>query len=72
MKELDLKSLVGEADRTILVTGLQALWRERVAALNCAADVAVQTGSKAPDQQQFGIEEVENMLRRVGAAPHNF
>jgi len=74
MQEIDLEGLVGKEDRAILVSGLQALWRERVDAWNCAVVVAwtVQKNSEKPDRRQFGIDEVETMLRRVGAAPFKF
>lgn len=68
-KELDLKALVGEADRTMLVAGLQALHRERVAAWNAAVSVAIIRNEKQPAMEQFGLDEVAGMLRRVGAGP---
>lgn len=64
---LDLAALVGQEDRDLLVTALQALWRERVAARAAVASVA-QVGAPVADEA-FGIEEVATMLRRVGAAP---
>ena len=70
--ELDLKALVGAADRTLLVAGLQALWRERVAARNSAISVAIIQGQVQPKDEMFGIEEVAAMLRRVGSAPSTF
>jgi len=70
--ELDLKALVGAADRTLLVAGLQALWRERVAARNAAGSVAIINGQALPNDAMFGIDEVTEMLRRVGAAPASF
>lgn len=70
--ELDLKALVGDADRTLLVCGLQALWRERVAARNAALSVAIIAGTAQPDDSMFGIEAVVAMLRRVGAGPASY
>lgn len=70
--ELDLKALVGEEDRTLLVAALQALHRERVAAWNAAVSVAIIRGDTQPAMEQFGIDEVSTMLRRVGAAPSAF
>lgn len=70
--ELDLKAFVGEADRTLLVAGLQALHRERVAAWNAAVSVAIIRGEKQPGMELFGIDEASTMLRRVGAAPSSF
>lgn len=70
--ELNLHALVGEADRTMLVAGLQALWRERVGARNAAVSVAIIGGRQQPEDSMFGITEVTEMLRRVGAAPSSF
>lgn len=70
--ELDLKALVSGADRTMLVAGLQALHRERVAAWNAAVSVAIIRNEKPPAMEQFGIDEVAGMLRRVGAAPSSY
>jgi len=67
--EMDLKSLVGEADRTLLIRGLQSLHRERVAAWHSASGAAIDRGAEQPDMKMFGIDEVATMLRRVGAAP---
>jgi len=67
--ELDLISLVGEADRTLLIRGLQALHRERVIAWHSACGAAIDRGNKQPDREMFGLDEVATMLRRVGAAP---
>lgn len=70
--ELDLKALVSDADRTMLVAGLQALHRERVAAWNAAVSVAIIRNEKQPAMEQFGIDEVAGMLRRVGAAHSSY
>lgn len=70
--ELDLKALVGEADRTLLVAGLQALHRERVAAWSAATSVAIIRGEKQPAMELFGIDEAAAILRRVGAAPSTY
>lgn len=70
--KLDLEALVGEAERTLLVAGLQALWRERVAAMNAAISVAIIGGHQQSEESIFGITEVTEMLRRVGAAPSSF
>lgn len=67
--QLDLKALVGDQDRTILVAGLQALHRERVAAWNAATSVASIRGEMPPSMEPFGLDEAAEMLRRVGAAP---
>lgn len=70
--ELNLKALVSDADRTMLVAGLQALHRERVAAWNAAVSVAIIRNEKQPAMEQFGIDEAAGMLRRVGAAPSSY
>lgn len=69
---IDLASLVGQEDRDLLVTGMQALWRERVAAWNTASNFAAQHDREAPDREAFGIDEASEMLRRLGAAPSSF
>lgn len=70
--DLDLKAIVSDADRTILVAGLQALHRERVAAWNAAVSVAIIRGERQPGMELFGIDEAATILRRVGAAPSSF
>lgn len=59
-------------DRDLVVSGLQALWRERVTAYNIACDVAARADLDAPLRSAFGVNEVEGMLRRWGAAPQKF
>jgi hypothetical protein len=70
--ELNLRKLVSENDRTLLIAGLQALYRERLAAWNAAISVAILAGRKQPGREFFGLAEVAEMLRRVGAAPSSF
>lgn len=69
---LDLSAMVEAADRELLVAGLQALYRERLAARNAAVSVAIMRGGEQPADQMFGISEVAALLRRVGAAPASF
>lgn len=71
-EKLDLNALVDAKDRTLLVAGLQALWRERVAARNSMESVASINGQPLANDAMFGIDEVAAMLRRVGAAPASF
>jgi len=70
--ELDLRRLVSEDERTMLIAGLQALYRERNAAWNTAVSVAILRGAKQPERELFGLAEAAQMLRRVGAAPSAF
>ncbi len=56
-------------DRELVVIALQALCRERVSAYNAAATVADTSNRNQPDRNDFGIEEVTEALRRIGAAP---
>lgn len=70
--ELNLRALVSEDDRTLLVAGLQALYRERAAAWNAAISVAILRGQQQPARELFGLDEASEMLRRVGAAPSSF
>jgi hypothetical protein len=69
---LDLRTLVSEDDRTLLVAGLQALFRERSAAWNAAVSVAIIRGHEQPASELFGLDEAAEMLRRVGAAPSSY
>ncbi|MEE9303730.1 MAG: hypothetical protein V3U84_08075 [Thiotrichaceae bacterium] len=65
--------IVSDSDRDLVITGLQSLWRERVAAFHVACNVfgLSQSGSK-PNEADFGITEVVNLLRKYGAAPEKF
>lgn len=64
---LDLSALVGQEDRDLPVTALQAMWREPVVAHAAVAAVA-QVRALVADEA-FGTEQVATMLRPVGAAP---
>ncbi|SOY44475.1 hypothetical protein [Cupriavidus taiwanensis] len=66
---LDLAALLGEPTSVLLVAGLQALWRERVAARSATLSVATMRGVEPPAEEMFGIEEVAVLLRRLGATP---
>lgn len=57
------------AERDLLVTGLQALLRERVSAYNATCDACSLSGTTGPDRSVFGIDEVMAALRKLGAAP---
>lgn len=69
---IDLANMVGKEDRDLIVTAVQALHRERVAAWNSATSYAHQHGKDTPDMELFGINEAMGMLRRIGAAPGPF
>lgn len=56
-------------DRDLIVTALQALWRERTQAYNTAITVSQLNKTEAPKESAFGIAEVNKALRRIGAAP---
>jgi hypothetical protein len=56
----------------LLVLGLQALWRERVTAWRVAGEVAERNGGPPPTQEMFGVEEVDRLLRLLGAGPIKF
>lgn len=61
--------LIGSApERDLLVTALQALHRERVAAWNAQTSWANQNGHEALQSNAFGIDQVSTALRRIGAA----
>lgn len=67
--ELDLKDVVGKADRDLLVAGLQALHRERVGAWNAQCAFAFRMGREPMPRESFGIDEVVGLLRRIGSGP---
>lgn len=71
-ENLDLTALVGEKTRDLFVTALQALWRERVAAWNVAANIAADRKTEPPERDTFAIDEVSELLRRVGAQPTHY
>lgn len=58
--------------RDLIITALQALWRERTHALRTAENVAALLHNSPPDPQLFGIDEVTQALRAYGAAPATF
>lgn len=65
---IDLNALVGPKERELFVNGLQALHRERLAAFHVASRLCFGT-QRVPDRQQFGLEEVAALLKRVGSCP---
>jgi hypothetical protein len=69
MQEIDLEALLGKADRRLIVLGLQALHRERVAAWKALCSIADEHGKVPPDMETFAFNEPENLLKRLGSAP---
>ncbi|WP_244911506.1 MULTISPECIES: hypothetical protein [Enterobacter] len=65
---MQLEELTGD-ERTLVVVALQALYRQRVTAKNSTLTVCSLTGKEAPLEDIFGVREVEEALRRIGAAP---
>lgn len=66
---IELAELIGQDNRDLIVTAVQALHRERVRAWNTAREHAELAGGTPPSQDVFGLPEVNSMLRRLGAAP---
>jgi len=58
-----------DEDRTLVVVALQALHRERLTASNAAFTFCQLTGKTPPPDDIFGLHEVQDALRRIGAAP---
>ncbi|HCT3926925.1 TPA: hypothetical protein OTT35_000048 [Citrobacter koseri] len=56
-------------DRELMVVALQALHRERLNSYNSACTACSLTGKELPQQEKFGIEEVNNALLLFGVAP---
>lgn len=58
-----------DEDRTLVVVALQALYRERLTASNAVFTACNLAGKKGPPEDVFGLQEVRDALRRIGAAP---
>lgn len=65
---MQLEELTGE-ERTLVVVALQALHRERLTASNAVFTVCSLAGKEQPPEDIFGLREVQDALRRIGAAP---
>lgn len=65
---MQLEELTGD-ERTLVVVALQALFRERLSASNAVFTVCSLSGKEQPPEDIFGLREVEDALRRIGAAP---
>lgn len=63
-----LEELTDE-DRTLVIVALQALHLERLTASNTVFTVCSLAGKKGPQEDVFGLQEVRDALRRIGAAP---
>ena len=63
-----LEELTGD-ERTLVVVALQALFRERLSASHAVLTVCSLSGKEQPPEDIFGLREVEDALRRIGAAP---
>ncbi|MGX5102240.1 hypothetical protein [Enterobacter cloacae] len=65
---MKLEELSGD-ERTLVIVALQALHRERLTASNAVFTVCSLAGKKQPPEDIFGLREVQDALRRIGAAP---
>ncbi|HGA3141930.1 TPA: hypothetical protein ACIR59_004244 [Enterobacter hormaechei] len=65
---MKLEELSGD-ERTLVVVALQALHRERLTASNAVFTVCSMAGKEQPPEDLFGLREVQDALRRMGAAP---
>lgn len=65
---MQLEELTGD-ERTLVVVALQALYRERLTASNTVFTVCNLTGKQQPPEDIFGLGEVQDALRRIGAGP---
>jgi len=59
--------MVKTAGPQLVIAGLQALRRERISAYLAASAVEIQRGKLSQNEELFGIEEVESMLRTLGS-----
>lgn len=69
--EQDISNLIMGKQRDMIVRGLQALWRERVTSFNLACDLGHNKGKRL-ELESFGVPEVEDELRKWGAAPQKY
>lgn len=67
---MKLEELSGD-ERTLVIVALQALHRERLTASNAVFTVCSLAGKDQPPEDIFGLREVQDALRRIGAAPHS-
>lgn len=65
---MSINDLIG-SDRDLVVVALQALWRERVNAYHAAMTACHISGKTPPAEDLFGLNEVNEALRRIGSAP---
>ncbi|MCL6723181.1 MULTISPECIES: hypothetical protein [Enterobacter] len=65
---MQLEELTGD-EHTLVVVALQALHRERLTASNAVFTVCSLAGKEQPPEDIFGMREVRDALRRMGAAP---
>ncbi|EKS6398368.1 TPA: hypothetical protein QHL18_004096 [Enterobacter hormaechei subsp. steigerwaltii] len=65
---MKLEELSGD-ERTLVILALQALHRERLSASNAVFSVCSLAGKEQPPEDIFGLREVQDALRRIGAAP---
>jgi hypothetical protein len=69
VNQFDLESLVGNANRILIIRGLQALHRDRVDAWNLLSGIAIDRGIEPPAIQLFAVQEVSDLLKSIGAGP---
>lgn len=62
------EELTGD-ERTLVVVALQALYRERLTASKAVFTVCSLAGKDQPREEIFGLREVQDALRCMGAAP---
>ncbi|WP_154878170.1 hypothetical protein [Enterobacter hormaechei] len=67
---MKLEELSGE-ERTLVIVALQALYRQRVSAYNSTLTACSLSGKTSPQDDIFGLHEVQEALRRIGAAPES-
>ncbi|EIZ1086039.1 hypothetical protein MPI44_004587 [Klebsiella oxytoca] len=65
---MNIKDLTG-SERDLVVVALQALWRERANGYNTAMTACHLAGKSPPSEEVFGLNEVSEALRLMGAAP---
>ena len=64
---MTIEDLKGD-DPTLVAIALQALHRERAAAYHAACTACDLAGKRPPGYDLLGLDKVDNVLRRIGAA----
>lgn len=65
----ELESLLGESDSLLLIDALYRLRQDKVEALTALRSMGVSAGPRPFEARDFGIPQIDDLLRRLGAKP---